>query len=206
MIASRGIKPDAHLLTHVHTLPQSPSLLSQDETRDKKRRATNPRTGGRPTLELAGNDPRTAGHRYFLTWRVSWRPWSPVSWFLLLSSSSTVCLRVRSPLQSLSLHSSLVTYSLRSSAPCDRFVRATGSQSFSEFSVCPGEARTKKSQRSSDPAIQRSSDPAIQRSSDPAVQRSNDPTFKTHPTSARDLCVSSSLVSCSLVSHSRTES
>ena len=61
--------------SHTYTpLPQSPSLLSQDETRDKKRRATNPRTGGRPTLELAGNDPRTAGHRYFLTWRVSWRP------------------------------------------------------------------------------------------------------------------------------------
>ena len=52
--AARGIAPDARLLTHVHTLPQNPSLLSQDETRDKKDtgdqpknwRATNPRTGG----------------------------------------------------------------------------------------------------------------------------------------------------------------
>ena len=29
-----------------------------------KKRATNPKTGGRATRELAGNDPRTAGHGY----------------------------------------------------------------------------------------------------------------------------------------------
>ena len=61
----------AHTRTH-HAAKSESALTRQDSRR--KRRATNPRTGGRPTPDLAGNDPRTAGHRYFLTWRLSWRP------------------------------------------------------------------------------------------------------------------------------------
>ena len=44
--------------TKVRACLQKTSLVT-------KKRATNPRTGGRPTQELSGNDPRTAGHRTF---------------------------------------------------------------------------------------------------------------------------------------------
>ena len=53
----------------------------------RKRRATNPRTGGRPTPDLAGNDPRTAGHRYFLTSAVSSCPAGTTPWNLSEVSS-----------------------------------------------------------------------------------------------------------------------
>ena len=46
----------------LHTLPQSSSLLAQDKSRDKV-------TGDQPQNWRATN-PRTAGHRYVLTWTV----------------------------------------------------------------------------------------------------------------------------------------
>ena len=108
--------------------------------------------------------------------------------------------RGQSELQPLLIKHTDWTYSLRSSAPCDRFVRAAGSLNFRNLRFVPEKLAQKNP---SDPAIQRSSVPAIQRSSDPTIQRSNDPTIQrsnvqnTPDFGPRPLCV---LESCLLLS------